>query len=75
MSKFVLSAFADEIHPDLKVQMDVLEQHGIKYIEMRGVYGRSLVQYSLDEVKDIKRRLDERGFKISAIGIAWLLPQ
>nr|WP_207754192.1 sugar phosphate isomerase/epimerase family protein [Caldicoprobacter guelmensis] len=48
--------------------MDVLEQHGIGYIEMRGVYGKSIVQYSLDEVKDIKRKLDERGFKISAVG-------
>nr|MBO2495109.1 xylose isomerase [Clostridia bacterium] len=68
MSKFLLSAFADEIDPDLKVQMDVLEQHGIGYIEMRGVYGRSIVEYSLDEVKDIKRKLDERGFKVSAVG-------
>ncbi|MBM7581180.1 sugar phosphate isomerase/epimerase [Caldicoprobacter guelmensis] len=68
MSKFILSAFADEIDLDLKVQMDVLEQHGIGYIEMRGVYGKSIVQYSLDEVKDIKRKLDERGFKISAVG-------
>ena len=36
MSKFILSAFADEIDTDLVTQMDVLEQHGIKYIEMRG---------------------------------------
>ncbi|MCM8901795.1 sugar phosphate isomerase/epimerase [Caldicoprobacter algeriensis] len=68
MSKFILSAFADEIDPDLKVQMDVLEQHDIRYIEMRGVYGKNLVQYSLEEVKEIKKQLDDRGFKISAIG-------
>jgi len=68
VSRFILSAFADEIDPDLKVQMDVLEQHDIRYIEMRGVYGKSIVQYSLDEVKDIKKKLDERGFKVSAVG-------
>lgn len=68
MSKFILSAFADEVDPDLKIQMDVLEQHDIKHIEMRGVYGKNLVQYSLDEVRDIKKQLDKRGFKISAIG-------
>ena len=39
MARFILSAFADEIDPDLKIQMDVLELHGIKYIELRGVYG------------------------------------
>ncbi len=68
MSRFILSAFADEIDADLKTQMDVLEQHGINYIEMRGVNGKNLTQYSLDEVRDIKKQLDARGFKISAIG-------
>lgn len=68
MSKFILSAFADEIDPMLTTQMDVLDQHGIKFIEMRGVNGKSLVQHTLDEVKEIKNQLDVRGFKISAIG-------
>lgn len=68
MSKFILSAFADEIDSDLKTQMDVLDQHGIKHIEMRGVNGKTLVYYSLEEVREIKRQLDERGFKLSAIG-------
>lgn len=68
MSKFILSAFADEIDPDLKIQMDVLEQYNIKYIEMRGVNGKPVVDYTLDEVKEIKKQLDERGFKISAVG-------
>lgn len=68
MSKFILSAFADEIDADLKVQMDVLEQYGINHIEMRGVYGKTITQYPLDEVKKIKKELDARGFKISAVG-------
>jgi len=68
MSKFILSAFADEIDADLKTQMDVLDTHGIKYIEMRGVNGRNLVQHSIDEVREIKKQLDDRGFKISAVG-------
>lgn len=68
MSKFILSAFADEIDADLNIQMDVLEEHGIKYIEMRGVDGKNIVQYTLDEVKEIKRRIDARGFKLSSVG-------
>lgn len=68
MSNFMLSAFADEIDMDLKTQMDVLERHDIHYIEMRGVNGKGIVEYSLDEVKEIKKSLDERGFKISSIG-------
>ncbi len=68
MSKFVLTAFADEIDMNLKTQMDVLDRHGIKYIEMRGVNGKNLVQYSLEEVREIKKQLDARGFKLSALG-------
>ncbi|HHU78145.1 MAG: sugar phosphate isomerase/epimerase family protein [Caldicoprobacterales bacterium] len=65
---FVLSAFADEIDPDLKVQMEVLKQHGIQYIEMRGVNGRNITDYTLEEVKRIKNQLDEQDFRISAVG-------
>lgn len=68
MSRFILSAFADEIDPMLDVQMDVLEQHGISYIEMRGVNGKGLVDYPLGEVRKLKKQLDKRGFKISSIG-------
>lgn len=68
MSKFILSAFADEIDMDLKTQMDVLDEHGIKYIEMRGVNGKGLVDYSLEEVREIKKQLDARGFKLSSVG-------
>ena len=68
MGKFILSAFADEIADDLKTQMDVLEENGIKYIEMRGVNGKPLVRHSSEEVETIKKELDRRGFKISAVG-------
>ncbi|WP_368658304.1 sugar phosphate isomerase/epimerase family protein [Metabacillus halosaccharovorans] len=68
MSKFIISAFADEIDANLDTQMDVLDQHGIKHIEMRGVNGKLLVDYSLEEVKEIKKKIDARGFKLSAIG-------
>lgn len=68
MGNFILSAFADEIDSDLEIQMDVLEEHGISYIEMRGVDGKGVVNYPLSEAEKIKKRLDDRGFKISAIG-------
>lgn len=68
MSGFILSAFGDEIAPDLETQMNVLEQHGISHIEMRKVNGLGLEKYTLDQVHGIKKQLDARGFKISAIG-------
>ena len=65
----------DEIDPDLKIQMDVLDEHEIKYIELRGVYGKSIVEYSLDEVKELKENIRKRvryfviGSPIGKIGI------
>jgi sugar phosphate isomerase/epimerase len=68
MSKFILSAFADEAAEDLKTQMDIMELNGIGFIEMRNVNGKSIVRYTLDEVEEIKKELDKRGFRISAVG-------
>lgn len=68
MGEFVLSAFSDEIDMDLKTQMDVLDKHGIKHIEMRGVNGKNVTELSLEEAAEIKKQLDSRGFKVSAMG-------
>ena len=48
--------------------MDTLEKHQICHIEMRGVNGKNITEHSLQEVKKIKKQLDDRGFRISAIG-------
>ncbi|MGE5558019.1 MAG: sugar phosphate isomerase/epimerase family protein [Bacillota bacterium] len=68
MHKFVISGFADEIADDLDAQLNVLESLDIFYIEMRGVNGKPLVHHTTDEARAIKKKLDARGFKISAIG-------
>lgn len=68
MPHFILSAFGDEIAPDLQQQMKVLKKQEISYIEIRGVNGRGIVEYSLRAVENIKRQLDKNNFKISAVG-------
>jgi len=68
MSKFILSAFGDEIHEDLSVQMDILAGHNIKHIEIRGANGKNVSNYTPNEIKVIKSELDSKNFKISAIG-------
>lgn len=68
MDRFVFTGFADEIDSSLDVQMTVLERLGIRQIEMRGVDGKNLTDYTLEESAEIKRRLDQRGFSLSAIG-------
>ncbi len=68
MAKFILSAFADEIGPDFNLQMNELDRHGIKHIEVRGVDGASISDYTVDMAKALKKRMDERGFTASALG-------
>ncbi len=68
MSKFILSAFGDEISENLMVQMDTLAKHDINHIEIRSAYGKNISNYTLCEIKEIKKQLDSRNFRISAIG-------
>lgn len=64
----VLTGFADEIAASLDTQMQVLEKLHMNRIEMRGVDGRNFVEYSEKEAREIKKRLEDRGFALSAVG-------
>lgn len=64
----VLSGFADEIDPSLEKQIEVIKKLGMNHIEMRGVNGKGLVEYTLDEVREIKKELDKNGIRLSSIG-------
>lgn len=63
-----ITGFADEIDTSLDKQIEVIKKLGINHIEMRGVNGKGLVEYSLEEVRDIKKKLDDNGIKLSAVG-------
>ena len=65
---FTYSAFADEISPDLQTQMEVLGRYGIAYIEARGIDGKNIADYTPGQAKEIKKILDNNGFKLSALG-------
>lgn len=67
-SNIIISGFSDEIDPSLNKQLEIVKKLGISHIEIRGVDGKGLVEYSLDEVKEIKKKLDVNGIKISSIG-------
>ena len=65
---FTLSAFADEVAKDLDEQMDVLEREGVKFIELRRVWGKGVLKLTDDEVARVKEESSARGFGFSAIG-------
>lgn len=63
-----LTGFADEISSDLEEQLDVLESENIRYLELRGVWGKNVLNLTEEETVKIKERLIRRGFGVSAIG-------
>ena len=65
---FTLSGFADEISPDLNVQLDVLAKLGISYLEFRGVWDKGVLALTDEEIRTVKEELDKRGVRVSAIG-------
>lgn len=68
MAKFVLSAFADEAGSSLSEQIAALKRNGIRYIEPRNIDGRGILTYSDEELKEIKKSLDEAGIKVNSLG-------
>lgn len=68
MSEFILSAFADEICADLDGQMDVLQTHGIRHIELRAADGKNIAEFTAEEARAALARMKARGFAVSALG-------
>src|SRR5436309_810668 len=65
---FILSAFADEISPDPRVQLDVLKSCNVRHIEFRSIHTTNVLALTDEQVREFKSLLDGEGFKLSAIG-------
>lgn len=65
---FRISCFADEISPDLDEQIAVLNRNNVKYVELRGVWGKNVLDLSDNEIDIVSSRFFENGINISSIG-------
>ena len=65
---YLISGFADEIAQDLTTQLESLKKLNMQYMEMRGVDGNNLIYHTPEKVQEIKKRLDDAGISLSAIG-------
>jgi len=63
-----LSAFADEISPDLDEQIRVCRENNVYHIELRGVAGKNVLDFDDAMAADIKAKLKANGMGVSAIG-------
>ncbi|MEG1426100.1 MAG: TIM barrel protein, partial [Oscillospiraceae bacterium] len=66
--KYKLTGFADEIAPELDVQLAALNHLGIKNVELRGIDGKSVAEITLEEAKVVHEKLHAAGVAVSAIG-------
>src|SRR5258706_5081754 len=62
-----LSAFADEISPDLNEQVAVLLSEHIHFLDLRGAWQTNVLDFSDAQVDQIRRTLHGRGMAVSAI--------
>ena len=63
-----VSAFADEIGDELDEQLDVLAANDVGNIELRGVWGKGVLDLSADEVRRVKDAARQAGVGFSAVG-------
>lgn len=68
MSKWMLSAFADEIADGLDEQIFNLNKHGITHMEFRNLEQQCIIDYKPAQVKEIAKKLAGNGIGVSAIG-------
>ncbi|WP_312876260.1 sugar phosphate isomerase/epimerase family protein [Paenibacillus alginolyticus] len=64
----ILTGFADEISSKLEEQLEILTSEGISHLELRGVYGKNVLELSDDELSLLKVTLESKGIKVSSIG-------
>jgi sugar phosphate isomerase/epimerase len=63
-----LSAFADEISPDLDEQIRVCKECGVTHIELRGVNKINVLGFDNDLRAQVRAKVSDAGMGIAAIG-------
>lgn len=69
MDKIIISGFADEIDPQLDVQLKVVKELGMDHICLRAADGKGIADYTFEEFQQsILPRLQAAGVKVSSLG-------
>ncbi|MDQ0201451.1 sugar phosphate isomerase/epimerase family protein [Neobacillus ginsengisoli] len=63
-----LTGFADEISPELDVQIEVLQSEKMKNVEFRGVWGKNVLKLTDEELERVKKEFDQNSISVSSIG-------
>lgn len=63
-----ISGFADEIQKDFGVQLAVMQELGQKYVELRSADGVGVADFTMEQAKEIGKRMEAAGIKVSSVG-------
>jgi sugar phosphate isomerase/epimerase len=66
-ASFTLSAFGDEIADDLEEQLELLASEGVSFLELRGAWGKNVLDLNAEELRRARTLLDRHRFAVSAI--------
>lgn len=65
---WTLSGFADEIGPDLDLQLEVVTELGLEYIELRSAWDTNVLDLTDAQRAQVAAALKERNIRVSSIG-------
>jgi len=64
---FDIAVFTDDMHQDLDRALDVVDEFGLKWIEIRSAWGKNLLFQSDEELDKTSDTIHGRGFKVASI--------
>jgi sugar phosphate isomerase/epimerase len=64
---FWLSCFADEISADLNVQIDFLLENKIRFVDLRGVWDKNILDLTEEELGIVREKFIKNNIRVSAI--------
>jgi sugar phosphate isomerase/epimerase len=63
-----LTAFADEVGPELSVQVDALVENGIQGLVVRSLNNINVLELTLNDLEQIQAECQDRGLHVSCVG-------
>lgn len=68
MSEIQIFAFADEASADFDAQIKAMQRNGLNGIEIRNVGDKNVTDLTVEEAKEVRRKMDDAGLATWAIG-------
>lgn len=60
MARFLYSAFSDEAADSIDGQIAACKANGVTHMELRGVDGKNISEFTVDEAKALKEKLERK---------------